>query len=174
MGWLSWNVGYGRDRKDIILSEVIDKKCVDYIEVKGSNVWTIVHNDNGEKYGILFLTIYKNGEFGYKDIGIEACPYYFNCSKKYYKMIKEIYKDRTEIGHLKEWLEKYENQSIKNKERLEKIKSLKVGDIVKFEYANYGGRQEWRVSQITSKGEVIFEGYKLRGWRKQEFNTKVA
>lgn len=173
MGWLSWYVGYGKKIKDIVLEEVLEKNKVDYIEVKGTNVWAIINNiDNNKKYGVLLLTSYKNGEFGYKDIDIEACPYYFNCSKKYYEMIKNIYKDREDRNNLDEWLKMYENKKIENKERLKKIKSLKVGDIVIFKYANYGGRKEWRVSEITNKGKVYFNGYNLRGWRMREFEIK--
>ena len=168
MGWTSTYVGYGRDRKDLLKNEIYGKyqDCLEYVEVKGSNIWVIGHNKDGEKYGELYLTSYKDGEFAWKDIGISAHPFYYNCSKKFYEMAKEIYSDK-DYQYAKEWLEKWEEVNNKEKARKELIKSLKVGDTIEFITANYGNQKQWRVSSITPK--ILFEGYNLQGWKTKEF-----
>lgn len=170
MGWTSWYAGYGKKRKDIILNEVVDNNNYEILraEEKGSNVWIISKNKNtGSRFGVLFLTSYKNGEFAYKDISIDMSPYYWNCSKTYYEMCKEIYKNNT--GYAQEWLKNYEKYNNAEKERKELIKSLKVGDIIEFETANYANKRQWQVSHILKNGTVLFEMHKLRGWKQEKF-----
>lgn len=169
MGWCYGFVGYGKDRKDLIISEVYrnNKDLIEYIEVKSSNVWVIENDHKGNRSGVLFLTSYKDGEFGYKDIGISGCPGYCNCSKKYYEICKEIYQN-SEFQWAKDWLKMWKNENEKDKIRKDKIKSLKVGDIVEFENANYNGKKQWKISNIINN-KIYFEGYNLVGWKKKEF-----
>ena len=169
MGWCYGFVGFGKNRKDLVREEIYGKTQdrIEYIEEKGSNIWVIENDHNGNRYGVLFLTSYKEGEFGYKDIGIDCCPGYCNCSKKYYKMCKEIYENGSSQW-AKDWLKMWVNENEKDKIRKNKIKSLKVGDIIEFENANYGGKKQWKVSNIVNN-TIYFEGYKLVGWRKYEF-----
>lgn len=174
MGWCYGFVGYGKDRKELIIDEVYrgNENLIEYIEVKSSNVWVIENDHKGNRCGVLFLTSYKDGEFGYKDIGISCCPLHFNCSKKYYKICKEIY-ENSEFQWAKDWLKKWENENEKDKITKDKIKSLKVGDIIEFENANYNGKKQWRISEIIGS-KIYFEGYNLIGWKKKEFKILTA
>lgn len=167
MGWTSTYVGINRNRKELLENEIYGKykDCIDYAEIKGSNIWVVAHNENGLKYAELYLTSYKDGEFAWKDIDISACPYYFNCSKKFYEMTKEIYSKDNKYAM--EWLENWEKVNIKEKARKELIKNLKIGDKIEFEKANYGGKKQWTVTSVKPK--ILFDGYNLVGWRKHEF-----
>lgn len=172
MGWTYTYVGRNKKRKDIILDEIINWNNYDIVraEEKGSNVWVIAENkENKHRFGILYLTHYENGDFGYKDISIDMHPYYYNCSKTFYELCKEIY-GNSDNEYAKEWLKDYEKYNLAEKERKDKIKNLKVGDRVKFgENVNYGNQRIWTVSHILNNGKVLFENYNLRGWKKQDF-----
>lgn len=173
MGWTYGYVGRGKKRKDIILNEFVNWNNYNIIkaEEKGSNVWIIAeHKDTKSKFGVLYLTHYKNGDFGYKDISIDMHPYYYNCSKGFYELCKEIYKN--DNSYAKEWLEDYEKYNLAEKERKEKIKKLKVGDKIKFgENVNYGNQRIWTISHILNNGKILFENYNLRGWKKHNFEV---
>lgn len=174
MGWLSWYVGYNKKRKDIVINEVIDTKNygIVHIEEKGSNVWLITRDMQTNKmYGNLFLTSYKNGEFGYKAIGIEAHPFYYNCSKKIYELCKEIY-GNSDCKYAKEWLENWQKETQLAKQKTNIIKSLKIGDIIEFENDGYGKKQ-WKISRIDG-AKILFEGYNLVGWKKQNFKKVIV
>lgn len=171
MGWTYSFVGFNKKRKDIILNEHVDYNNYNIIkaEEKGSNVWLIAENKNTkEKFGVLYLTHYKNGDFGCKDISIDMCPYEYNCSKSFYNLCKEIYKNDT--SYAKEWLENYEKYNLLKNEKKDKIKSLKVGDRVKFaDNVNFGNQRVWTVSHVLENGKILFENYNLRGWKKCDF-----
>lgn len=168
MGWTSTYVGKNRTREDLLKNEIFcgHSNNIDYYEIRGSNIWVIAHNEN-VRYAELFLTKYVDGEFYWKDISISMHPYYYNCGKKFVKMAKEIYNGVNKNNYADEWFKNWEKENEKNKNRNNLIKSLKVGDTIEFLTANYGGKKQWQVSHIEPK--ILFEGYNLRGWKKQEF-----
>ena len=178
MGWC-YTYAYGeKDRKKLVIKEVIGEKNIDkihYIEVRGADVWVITKDDSGKpNCGFLVLTKLKNGEFGYKDIGVTACPYSLSCSKKFRNMVEKIYadylsKEENKECYLKNWLELYDSNENSKKERKNKLDSLKNGDIIEFTTAKYGGRNVFTITKLDG-ANTIFDGYtRLRAWRKQEF-----
>lgn len=168
MGWTSCYKKYGQGTKSCVLEYCFgtkERENVEYIEVK-KGVAFMIYNDNGIKHGLVYLLRNSGDEFCYKDMDITSGPYAFNCSEKFYKMCKEIYSNRTMKGYADNWFEGVEKEMAEK----QKIKNLKVGDIVEFEYANYANQKQWKVTSI--KGQtVLFEGYKLKGWRNQKFKV---
>lgn len=171
MGWTEYYVGRGKKRKDLIREELERYYNVIKIEEKGSNIWAIAEDkESKQQFAGLWLTRYEGGYFAYKDIGITEHPFYYDCSKGFYEKCRELY-GNSEYQYAKDWLEDYKKYTLAEKERKDKIKSLKVGDKVKFTTANYGNQRIWTISHITDKGKVLFENYNLRGWKKQDFEV---
>lgn len=170
MGWFFCDKDkYKQDVKECVLNYCFneeERKNIKYIECKKDSAYMIY--DNGKnKYGLIYAIQNTNYEFGYKDMDLSVCPYYYNCSEKFYKMCKEIYSN-TDSEYAKQWLKNYEEINAKKKQKQKLIKSLKVGDIVEFINANYGNQKQWRVSSINGT-KILFEGYNLIGWKNKDF-----
>ena len=171
MGWSIKNkYYYENDTKENVLNYCFKNRRdnIEHIEIKG-RVAYMIYNENGKKYGLIYLLRQTKNEFGYKDMDITMCPYYFDCSKKFYNMVKEIYVGERLTEWVQEWLDNYIKYQDKKKEDKNKRNQLKVGTLIEFVTANYGGKKQWRVSNIIGK-KVLFDGYNLRGWKQQEFN----
>lgn len=171
MGWLIMNKPYyENDIKENVLNYCFKnrKDNIEHIEIK-NRVAYMIYNENGKKYGLIYLLRQTKKEFGYKDMDITMCPYCYDCSKKFYNMVKEIYVGERLTEWVQEWLDNYIKYQDKKKQEKNKRNKLKVGTLIEFVTANYGGKKQWRVSNIIGK-KVLFEGYNLRGWKQQEFN----
>lgn len=172
MGWTITNKYYfENDIKENVLKYCFSEKNrekIEHIEVK-NKVAYMIYNENGKKFALIYLLRQNKNEFGYKDMDVTMCPCYFDCSKKFYNMVKEIYVGERVIGYVQEWLDNYIKYHDKKKQEKDKRNKLKIGTLIEFVTANYGGKKQWRVSNIIGN-KVIFEGYNLRGWKQQEFN----
>lgn len=171
MGWLIMNKSYfENDTKENVLNYCFRKTRdnIEHIEIK-NKVAYMIYNENGKKYALIYLLHQTRNEFGYKDMDVTMCPYYYDCSKKFYNIVKEIYVGERLTKNVQEWLDNYIQYHEKKKQQKQKRDNLKIGTLIEFVTANYGGKKQWRVSNIIGK-KILFEGYNLRGWKQQEFN----
>lgn len=169
MGWLFTDKYiYEKDKKELVKKYCnLKAENIEYLEIK-NNVAYMIYNYDNIKYGLVYLIEITNFEFGYKSMDITMCPYAFNCSKKFYNMVKNIYTGDRETKHTKEWLELWEKNKKETEDKKNKIKSLKVGDKIKFIDAQFGEREVWQVSYKNGE-TTLFNGYKLKGWKKCDF-----
>lgn len=114
------------DVKDSILSDIGDKLVAK--SAYGNEFYTVVKNNDGKNYIVLFLINGRNGQYGYKAIGEEAFPYYFNCPEKLLKL------SECEIENAVNWrnaCRKYRSDKAKA-EKL--VKESKHGDVINTDF----------------------------------------
>jgi hypothetical protein len=90
MGWTSFNDTPHHSRAEIIRAEFTQAATAENPNAwgfestneRGAVVYAIMYRDTPDQprayFGTVFLTQRKNGEFAYKDMGEDCCPYYYD------------------------------------------------------------------------------------------------
>lgn len=175
MGWDGIDINYKENkekRKDLIIKYAFNNNTEDilHIEQNGNNVWVAGKSKDNDIIGELYITKIENQTFWYKEMSIDMCPFYYNCSKKFLELVKQSkYYKTNELAQ--KWFEAYkkENTNKKNKQKL--IKELKIGDKIRFLNVDFGGLGKDKIWTITNKNDnkIYFDNCKLKGWKKYEF-----
>lgn len=139
---------------------------IEVSSIKASNAWGY-HSIDGKPDSIYSILISRRKDWLYfKDISEEMGPCQYDCPEYILKKVPD-----PKSGYSTEWRKKMSDISKKRKERSLALKSLEVGDFIKF-HDNNG---EYKVAQINRSSFIVIGKYDGTVYKvsKSRFKEKV-